>query len=254
MATLFVSDLHLSAERKPVTDSFLAFLAGIAREAEGLYILGDLFDRWLGDDAAQPEDRRVLTALRTLTASGVPLWVMSGNHDFLYSSRFASETGCELLPDPYVLDLYGTKTLLMHGDLLCTNDIPYQNFRKMVRDPAWQATQLAKPVAARLEMARELLSLSHIHTAAKDDATLAVNQDAVESRLRAYDAQLLIHGHTHRPNHHCFLLDGKEALRIVLPDWHMNESTGKTDKETGYERGGYLRVTAHKRETLPLTS
>jgi UDP-2,3-diacylglucosamine hydrolase len=229
MAILFVSDLHLGAECPATTAAFLAFLVGPARQAEGLYILGDLFELWIGDDAPQPEDLPVLAALRELTDTGIPLQVMHGNRDFLYGERFATTTGCRLLLDPYLVDLYGTPTLLMHGDLLCTDDHDYQRFRRVVRDPHWQAAQLAQPAAIRLALARRLREQSHLHTAGKAEAIMDVNQATVEATLRTYSVFRLIHGHTHRVAHHRFLLDGQEAQRIVLPDW--------------YAGGGYLECT-----------
>ncbi|CAK0769787.1 UDP-2,3-diacylglucosamine hydrolase [Gammaproteobacteria bacterium] len=236
MASLFVSDLHLCAEQPATTAAFLAFLAGPAQTAEELYILGDLFDRWIGDDAPQPEDQPVLAALRVLTDRGIPVWVMHGNHDFLYGARFSADTGCRLLPDPSVIDLYGTPTLLMHGDLLCSDDVAYQRFRKMVRDPAWQAEQLAKPVVVRQGLARDLQAQSRAHTTNKDQAIMDVSQAEVESVLRAHSVYQLIHGHTHRPAHHRFLLDGREAQRIVLPNWRTQGDAREKDNM----RGGYL--------------
>ena len=251
MTTLFVSDLHLCAEHPAITESFLSFLAGPARQAEGLYILGDLFDRWIGDDAIQSADRIVLSALRTLVQSGVPLWIMPGNHDFLYGARFLAETGSQLLPDPYVFDRYGTPTLLMHGDLLCTQDVSYQTFRKMVRDPDWQAAQLAKPVAVRAEIARELLSLSRTHTTHKCDAIMQADQATIESFMRTHRVHRLIHGHTHRPACHHFLLDGHAAQRIVLPNWNTEYSANGEEPKGTCGEGGYLRVSANRHELLP---
>lgn len=239
MTSLFVSDIHLHAERPATTAAFLSFLSGPALVAKELYILGDLFDQWIGDDAPQPENRSVLTALRRLTDDGISVWVMHGNHDFFYGARFAADIGCQLLTDPYLMDLYGTPTLLMHGDLLCTNDVSYQKFRKQVRDPTWQAEQLAKPAAVRLALAREIQTQSHIHTAGKDKSIMDVNQSTVESILHAHGAYRLIHGHTHHPAYHDFPLNDKMARRIVLPDWLAMEDT----KENNGSRGGYLECT-----------
>ncbi len=244
MAIVLISDVHLCADRPAVTELFLSFLEETARTSEGLYILGDLFDGWVGDDAAEPEDKRVLAGLRVLTDAGVPLWVMQGNHDFLYGAGFAAETGCRFLPDPYLLDHGGRRTVLTHGDLLCTNDVAYQHFRKVVRDPLWQAKQLAEPPAVRRALAKNLLSLSHTHTAEKEDTTMAVSQATVASFLRDQAATRLIHGHTHRPAQHRFWLDGQEVDRIVLPHWDVDAHGNAT--------GGYVRCTPETHEIILL--
>ena len=227
MATLFASDLHLSAEQPATIQAFLAFLAGPARQADGLYLLGDLFELWIGDDAPQPSDQPVVDALATLTRGGVPLWIMPGNRDFLYGAVFAAATGATLLPDPATIDLDGKRVLLMHGDLLCTGDDAYQRFRRLVRDPAWQAAQLAQPASVRLALAQQLRQQSRQQSAGKDEFIMDVTASAVTAAFRDYGVSCLIHGHTHRPGHHSLVVDDRTVERIVLPDW-----------ENG--RGGYL--------------
>lgn len=224
MATLFISDLHLSGERPQITDVFLGFLHGPAREAEALYILGDLFEAWIGDDAVLPEQRPVLEALLALSETGVPIFVMHGNRDFLLGPQFETMSGCRLLTDPTLIDLYGTPTLLMHGDTLCTDDLAYQKFRTMVRDPQWQSALLAKTPEERIALARQYREMSTTETAQKANDIMDVNQSAVEQTMREHNADQLIHGHTHRPAVHDFVLDGHPVRRIVLGDWYEQGS------------------------------
>ena len=226
MATLFISDLHLSQERPHISRLFLRFLQGPAREAEALYILGDLFEAWLGDDMVLPDYADTITELKRLSAV-TPVYIMHGNRDFLMREGFAEMSGAELLADEVVIDLYGTRVLLMHGDTLCTDDVAYQEFRAMVRDPAWQQAMLAKSPQERLELARQYREISKTETQAKGEMIMDVNQQAVEQAMQGFGVSQLIHGHTHRPAIHDFSLDGTAARRIVLPDW--------------YERGGMLR-------------
>ena len=220
MATLFISDLHLSPERPDISDQFHHLLAGEAREAEALYILGDLFEVWLGDDLVLPEYRPSLEALKALSDSRVPVYVMHGNRDFLMGERFCKKTGCTLIDDPTVIDLYGTPTLLMHGDTLCTDDTAYQEFRRMVRDPAFQKEFLSKPAEERIETARQYRETSRNATAEKSEEIMDVNPQAVIEAMQQAGVTRLIHGHTHRPAFHQLEIDGKPAERIVLGDWY----------------------------------
>jgi len=226
ISTLFISDLHLCAARSSAVEDFLAFLSGPARLAEKLYILGDLFEYWIGDDAPLPEYLPVLDGLRALTQSGVWLGIQPGNHDFLYGETFCAATGVHLLSDPWVIDVYGVRTLLMHGDLLCTEDVAYQRFRAMLRDPDWQAVQLAKPVSERIALAKTLQGQSRVHKVEKTEQLLDVHFPEVEARLRSTGALRLIHGHTHRPGKHAFLVDGQKVERIVLPGWFGEQQGG----------------------------
>jgi len=226
MTTLFISDLHLDDERPFITELFEQFLRGEAREAQALYILGDLFESWIGDDDDASLAQRVQDALAELSRSGVATYFMAGNRDFLVGPRFAQRSGVTLLDDPARIDLAGVPTLLMHGDTLCTDDAAYQAFRRQVREPAWQAEFLAKPLAERREMARQLRAQSEREKAAKEMAIMDVNPEAVAAALREHGYPRLIHGHTHRPAWHNHEVDGRVCERWVLPDW--------------YEGGGYL--------------
>lgn len=238
MSTLFVSDLHLDAARPACTELFLRFLREEAVAAEALYILGDLFEAWVGDDADEALADAVRGALRALTAAGVPVSLMRGNRDFLLGPRFASDTGVRLLADPAVVWLHGQPTLLMHGDLLCTDDLAYQAFRRQVRDPDWQAQFLAQPLAARRAFAAQARAASQQHQAGLAQAleTITdVNAETVASTMRQYGIFRLIHGHTHRPAIHSLDVDGRSAQRIVLGDWYDQGSCLRLHGDGNFE-------------------
>jgi UDP-2,3-diacylglucosamine hydrolase len=242
VTTLFVSDLHLDASRPRISALFLEFLKDEAAHAEGLYILGDLFEAWLGDDADDSLAQAVRAALSRLRAGGVPVWVMRGNRDFLFGPRFADECGATLLPDPCVVPLYGQPTLLMHGDLLCTDDRDYLAFRAQVREPAWQAEFLGRPLAERAEFAARARAASSgrqegLKQAGALETITDANADAIASTMARYGVRRMIHGHTHRPAIHSLTVNDLPAQRIVLGDW--------------YEQGSVLRVS---REGYALTS
>lgn len=221
MTTLFISDLHLTAARPEITALFLDFLADEGRGADALYILGDLFEYWIGDEAVDaPEYRPMIAGLRALSDAGVPLYVMHGNRDFLMGPGFEHATGCRLLPDPARIDLYGTAVLLSHGDALCTRDQEYMAFRAIVRGTEWQQGFLAKSVAEREAIARNYRELSRQSTAAKRAEIMDVTPEAVSELMRGHGVRHLIHGHTHRPAEHLFELDGAPARRVVLGDWY----------------------------------
>lgn len=223
MAALFISDLHLCGQRPAMTALFQGFL-GHCRRGVTLYILGDLFEAWLGDDAVLPEQRPVIDALRTTTARGVEICFMHGNRDFLVGEEFAAMTGVRLLPDPSVIHLDGQPVLLMHGDTLCTDDHDYQAYRARVRSAAFREEALALSVAERQSMAGYLRAESTRATRRKAAPIMDVNQQAVEQVMRAHRVRRLIHGHTHRQAIHEFTLDGQGAQRIVLGDWHREGS------------------------------
>jgi len=228
--TLFISDLHLDDARPRTNELFLAFMAGPATRAEALYILGDLFEFWIGDDAIDlPLNRMVVDALAALSRRGTRLHFMHGNRDFLVRDGFAAATGATLLADPTEVDLYGRHTLLMHGDTLCTDDIAYQKFRAQVHDPAQQAAFLARTMAERDAFVRGVRSQSDAAKAGKSEEIMDVAPRAVEEMLRQHAYPTLIHGHTHRPATHVLEVDGHRCERWVLTDW--------------YESGGYLEVT-----------
>lgn len=216
--TIFISDLHLDPSRPAVTGLFLRFLEAQREQAKALYILGDLFEAWIGDDAV-PADHPVLAGLRRF-AERAPLFVMHGNRDFLLGERFAETSGATLLADPSVVDLYGTPTLVMHGDSLCTDDRDYQQFRAMVRNPAWQQAFLAMSVPERLNMAKQARSESSSRNSALDDYLMDVNADAVAAAFRQHGVGRIIHGHTHRPAIHDLTVDDRPCQRIVLGDWY----------------------------------
>ncbi len=218
---LFVADLHLSTDRPALTELFLGFLGRRARNADALYILGDLFDAWIGDD--DDGQREVETALAELTRAGTACRLMVGNRDFLIGRRFARRTGCTLLRDPSRIDLGGEPVLLMHGDLLCTDDVPYQRFRRRVRNPLVQWLFLRQPLSNRRRIAADYRRRSEAATADKQSAIMDVAPATVEATMRRHRVRRLIHGHTHRPADHDLTLDGRPATRHVLADWREGQ-------------------------------
>lgn len=230
MATLFISDLHIDAEHPAIAAQFLRFLRAQAAQAEALYILGDLFESWIGDDAADSAQAEAMAGLKSLTAAGVPCFVMHGNRDFLLGPQFCALTGASLLPDPLLLTLYGQRLLVMHGDALCTDDAAYQRLRATVRDSDWQREFLALTVARRRVIAGAARSGSRAHTAALEYSVADVNADSVATALRASGQSTLLHGHTHRPAVHALEVDGRPCSRIVLGDWHAMGSVLRWDR------------------------
>ncbi len=224
MSTLFVSDLHLDAGHPQIGEQFLQFLGQVTGDVDALYILGDLFESWVGDDDPQPEKTRVAAAIRRLADDGLPCFFMHGNRDFLVGEAFAAEAGLELLSEETVIDLHGEPVLLMHGDSLCTDDAEYQAFRQTVRDLQWQAQFLSMPLDQRLEMAKAARARSSERNAQLADDIMDVNQGAVAEAMRRNGVNQLLHGHTHRPAIHEFDLDGVDARRIVLGDWYTQGS------------------------------
>ncbi len=229
MTILLISDLHLDAARPQITALLERFLREQARQATALYILGDLFEAWVGDDDDSELPARVAAALADLRAHGVPVYFLAGNRDFLLGSGYARRAGMTLLEDGVVHTLAGTPTLLLHGDTLCSDDAAYQAFRRQVRDPAWQRDFLARPLAERKDFAAQARVASRDHQRGAREALMDVNADAVAHALRTAGVSRMIHGHTHRPAIHDLVLDGVPAQRIVLGDW--------------YEQGSLLRVT-----------
>jgi UDP-2,3-diacylglucosamine hydrolase len=224
LTTLFIADLHLSGERPEITDEFLRFLREDAATAEALYILGDLFEFWIGDDFRDPALEPVLLGLKQLSEQSIPVYLQHGNRDFFIREAFLTETGCQLLKDPVVVDLYGVPTLLTHGDALCTDDIAYQAFRRQVRNPEWQTDFLSKPLEQRLALVKQARTTSQEHTQLQDEYITDVNQQAVEDLMSAHKVQQMIHGHTHRPHIHQLHVNGHAASRIVLGDWYEQTS------------------------------
>lgn len=232
---LLISDLHLDATAPAAIELFLIFLRHHAATSDGLYILGDLFETWIGDDDDEPARGRICEALRALTAGGVPCRVMHGNRDFLLGRQFTARTGCQLLPDPTVLSIGGKRIVLSHGDQLCTGDVSYQRFRRLVRSRLFGATFPALPLATRRWLAGKARRRSHAHTRRLPETIMDVNPQAVEALLRETGADLLIHGHTHRPAVHHLNVDGRPRTRIVLGDWHDTGNCLVLDANGGYE-------------------
>jgi UDP-2,3-diacylglucosamine hydrolase len=222
--TLLISDLHLDASAPGIARQFHKFLEQEARGAQALYILGDLFEAWLGDDDPAPAGREIIAALRRLTDSGVPVFFMHGNRDFLIGPQFARETGCTLLRDGTVVNLQGERVLLMHGDVLCTADHSYQRLRRILRNPVVDFTLRHLPLPARRALGRRLRAGSQMHVGSTAPAIMDVTPSAVLDAMRAAGVRTLVHGHTHRPAIHQFDLDGAPARRIVLGDWYEQGS------------------------------
>ena len=218
---LLIADLHLEQERPDITRAFLQFLEGRARGAEALYILGDFFEVWVGDDAISPFQRAIAQALRALSDSGTAILLMHGNRDFLLGEDFCREAGCRLLPDPSLVTFNGERVLLMHGDSLCTQDVGYMRLRRILRNPLtlWLLRHL--PLAARHALARKLRMRSRDHTPRKASHITDVHPAEVPRVMAAHGVRSLIHGHTHRPAVHALQVNGEPARRIVLGDWHQ---------------------------------
>jgi len=245
---LFASDLHLDPSRPDITGQFLEFLRGPAREAQALYLLGDLFEAWLGDDAPDALGERVAGGLVELAASGTAIFVMQGNRDFLLGEAFCRRAGAQWLPDPVVARFGATRVLLTHGDALCTGDAAYQRLRALVRDPGVQRRFLALPLDRRRALAMQARAGSRQHLRQADEYITDVDPAAVVEVLRRAGVDTLLHGHTHRPGVHRLQVDGRPATRIVLGDWHERGSVLKWDDE-GFELMELSRRPATPSET-----
>lgn len=222
--TLLVSDLHLDSSAPAIAWQFIAFLRSEAREARALYILGDLFEAWLGDDDPDPAVREIVRELRALRDAGVPTYLMHGNRDFLVGERFAAETGCTLLPDGTVVDLHGERVLLLHGDVLCMADTSYQRLRRILRNPLTLFVLRHLSLDTRRKLGRKLRAGSQMHVGATAAEIMDVTPDEVVSALRRAGVRTMVHGHTHRPAIHSLAVDGQPARRIVLGDWYTQGS------------------------------
>jgi UDP-2,3-diacylglucosamine hydrolase len=238
MTTLFISDLHLDASRPHITRLFLDFLNHEASQARALYILGDLFEAWIGDDAPDEVSDRVAESLATLHKRGVPCFFIHGNRDFLLGDAYARRAHITLLGDGSIVDVEGQLVLLMHGDTLCTDDEPYQKFRRDTRTATWQRAFLARSVAKRIAFAAQARAESRRYMKSVSDEITDVNTTALSETLRKNLVTRLIHGHTHRPAKHSMTIDGAAAERIVLGDW--------------YEHGSILRIVANRLELTVL--
>lgn len=246
MTTLFISDLHLDFSRPAITGLFVDFIRSQARSADALYILGDLFEAWVGDDDPSAVGGAVASALKELSQTGVPVYFIRGNRDFLVGQDYARRAGFRILPDPAVVVLYGKPTLLLHGDLLCTDDVAYQAFRTQTRNPDWQAQFLSQPLQARLAFAQQARAASQAHQAklreggndVRFETVTDVTPATVEATFARFGIDSMIHGHTHRPAVHELQVGDRPCTRIVLGDW--------------YEQGSVLRVDGdgHRLESL----
>lgn len=222
--TLFVSDIHLDAKRSAVVDLFNQFLLKRAANSDALYILGDLFEYWIGDDAPYQEYQATFAAIKSITSKHIPVYFLHGNRDFLVAQRFAKQTGVQLLNEEHVVTIYNQKVLLMHGDTLCTDDHAYQKFRKKTHNKFLQWLVLRLPVNTRQHLAEKLRNTSAQAITEKSAEIMDVNQNAVEDALNRNQTTYLIHGHTHRPNVHEFSLNQQACKRIVLGDWYQQGS------------------------------
>lgn len=231
MSTLFLSDLHLEDTVPETLEWLEAFLTGPAPQADAVYFLGDLFEFWIGDDALSTSARALASWTSRLAEDGLPIFFIHGNRDFLLGGDYAQMAGFKLLPESLVIDLYGTPTLILHGDTLCTDDTEYQAFRRQARDPAWQQAILRMSVEERLALANSARDASMKHTENSAAGIMDVNAEAVRDAISDAGVRRMIHGHTHRPDvHRVDLPDGSQAERIVLADW--------------YQQGSYLQVNA----------
>jgi len=229
MRALFISDLHLTSERPAANEAFFEFLEREAPGAAGLYILGDLFEFWVGDDdLGDPLNAIVAGFLANTAKAGTPVYLLHGNRDFLMADAFCRAAGATLLEDPTVVDLFGTRALLMHGDTLCTDDVAYQVWRKTCRSEGWQKPFLAEPLEARRARMLQLRAKSEADKRTKPPVIMDVNEEAVREELRRHGCTRMIHGHTHRPAHHVLDVDGRACERWVLHAW--------------YTGGGYLEM------------
>lgn len=240
--TLFIADLHLSADRDDITTCFTEFLSDLSTEIDALYILGDLFEVWLGDDDINPFTSKIERALSGVSERGISVYFIHGNRDFLLREKFAARAKMTLLPERLVIDLYGTPTLIMHGDELCTQDIAYQNFRKKARGWWWPKLVLSLPLFIRRRIAKHGRAVSQKNQQALSQTIMDVTPSEVQAVMTEFQVKRLIHGHTHRPAVHRFNLNNDEATRIVLGDW--------------YEQGSVLEVTAEhaKLTNIPFIS
>ncbi|WP_420800954.1 UDP-2,3-diacylglucosamine diphosphatase [Pseudomonas cavernicola] len=235
---LLISDLHLEEQRPDITRAFLHFLAGRARTADALYILGDFFEAWIGDDAMSPFQRSIAQALRDLSGHGVRIYLMHGNRDFMLGQGFCRLAGCTLLNDPCLVELNGERVLLMHGDSLCTQDAAYMRLRRILRNPLtlWMLRHL--PLTTRHKLARKLRKESRAQTQMKASEITDVNPEEVPSVMAAHGVRTLIHGHTHRPATHQLHVDGEPARRIVLGDWDKQGWALQVD-EHGFQQAPF---------------
>ncbi|WP_318480651.1 UDP-2,3-diacylglucosamine diphosphatase [Photobacterium leiognathi] len=224
MTTLFISDLHLSASRPDMTDCFLRFMAEDTANIDALYVLGDLFEMWIGDDEESPFLQQIKQAFKTLTDSGIPCYFVHGNRDFLIGKRFSQQTGVQLLPEHSVVDLYGKPTLILHGDTLCIEDEAYQRYRKKVHNKFIQWLFFRIPLSKRIQIGEKFRNNSSKNNQMKSQSIMDVTTSEVVRVMKEFHVDQMIHGHTHRPDIHSLTVDDKPATRIVLGDWYEHGS------------------------------
>ena len=229
--TYFISDLHLSAQRDDINQCLFTFLRDQAPQADALYVLGDLFEIWIGDDDENCFTLSIAKAFKTLRESGVPVYFIHGNRDFLIRQRFAKKAGFTLLPEQVVIDLYGVPTLIMHGDELCTKDTDYQAFRKKARSWWWPKIILSMPLSTRRKLAQKGRATSKQKQSMLSDEIMDVTPQEVTNQMQQFSVKRLIHGHTHRPAIHELILNDQPAQRIVLGDWYEQGSILKVSED-----------------------
>lgn len=242
MTVYFISDLHLTPQRPQTTEQYFIFLDTLAAGTGAVYILGDLFEFWIGDDAAEATGQSgVLAAMKRVTDRGIPIFFIHGNRDFLVGRDFEQATGCKILPDPSQIKLDESRVMLMHGDSMCSDDIEHQQFRKIVNDPAWQREFLQMPAEKRMELAMDARSHSSLHKSMTSMEIMDVNPDTVAHEMAIHNTDFLIHGHTHRPGIHQVEVNSMQSTRIVLGDWYSQSSVLR------YE-SGVFRLSAHGKD------
>ena len=234
MTTLFLSDLHVSDQHPEISEHLEEFLLSEGSKADRIFVLGDLFEYWLGDDDPNPIFKEIKQLFKKLSDKNISIFFIHGNRDFLIGESFAEETGCHILHDPHVIDLYGKKVLISHGDIFCTDDKEYQLFRNQTRDPAWKESILSKSLSFREEFAKQARLESSKHTSSKKNEIMDVNKEEILKMYEKYNVDIIIHGHTHRPAIHDVFFNGRNCQRIVLGDWYEQGSILKCD-ETGFD-------------------
>ena len=234
MTTVFLSDIHISDQHPEISEHFKEFLLNEKSKINTIYILGDLFEYWLGDDDPNPSYGEIKLLLKKLSQKGLSIFFIHGNRDFLIGEKFAEEAGCHILRDPKVIDLFGKKVLISHGDIFCKDDKKYQSFRDQTRDPEWKKSILGKPLHFREEFAKQARLESIKHTSSKKNEIMDVNKDEILKMYEKYNVDIIIHGHTHRPAIHDVFFNGRNCQRIVLGDWYEQGSILKCD-ETGFD-------------------
>mgnify|MGYP001208570986 CR=1 FL=1 len=234
MTTVFLSDIHVSDDHPEISEHLKEFLLEEASKTNIIYILGDLFEYWLGDDDPNPSFNEIKNLLKRLSDKNISIFFIHGNRDFLIGESFAEVTGCQILHDPHVIDLFGKKVLISHGDIFCTDDKEYQLFRNQTRDPAWKESILSKSLCFREEFAKQARLESSKHTSSKKNEIMDVNKDEILKMYEKYNVDIIIHGHTHRPAIHDIFYNGRSYQRIVLGDWYEQGSILKCN-QTGFD-------------------